>query len=289
MVHRDLLGPIFQSRTLKHVTLRALAFGAYSCLAVWKENSSLRDAADIPSDAHTLLSFLVSMLLVFRTNAAYNRWWEARTLWGTLVNASRNFTCKLVSLGRIPAEEIETAARGVSAFAFALRNHLRGEPTKAFSSEGSPELEANPARHAPSFIVNRLYASLGQWKAQGWLDGDELRVFDQDLVRFLDVCGGCERILRTRIARSYRAFARQCVLLVLITLPWGIVHDFQGWTIPLTIITAYFMLGLEIVAEHVEEPFGYDEDDLDLDGLCDTIDNSVREILLTRAEARTER
>ena len=77
---------------------------------------------------------------------------------------------------------------------------------------------------------------------------------------------------------SLAAVARQCILLFLLTLPWGIISDFGWWTIPLSTITAYFMIGLEVVEEHVEEPFGLDEDDLDLEGMCQTIDHSVREI-----------
>jgi putative membrane protein len=78
-------------------------------------------------------------------------------------------------------------------------------------------------------------------------------------------------------------FARQCILLFLLTLPWGIANDFGWWTIPLTIITAYFMIGLEVVAEHVEEPFGLDEDDLDLESICLTIDKSIHEVFATHA------
>ena len=98
----------------------------------------------------------------------------------------------------------------------------------------------------------------------------------------MDICGGCERIHRTRIVGSYRTFARQCVLLFLLTLPWGIAHDFGWWTIPITIMSSYFMLGLEIVAEHVEEPFGLDEDDLDLDGMSIKIRQSIEEIFSQR-------
>jgi putative membrane protein len=107
-----------------------------------------------------------------------------------------------------------------------------------------------------------------------------LRVIDAELQELMDVCGACERIRNTRIVASYRAFARQCVLLFLATFPWGIAHDFRLWTIPLTIITAYFMLGLETVAEHIEEPFGLDEDDLDLDVLCETIERTVDQAFL---------
>ena len=82
--------------------------------------------------------------------------------------------------------------------------------------------------------------------------------------------------------RSYRVFSRQCILLFLLTFPWGIISDFGWWTIPLTTITAYFMIGMEVVAEHVEEPFGIDEDDLDLEGICNTIEHSVKEIFIRK-------
>ena len=94
----------------------------------------------------------------------------------------------------------------------------------------------------------------------------------------MDICGACERIAKTPMVRSYRIFARQCIFLFLFTLPWGLVQDFMAWTLPLTIVVSYFMVGMEIVAEHVEEPFGFDEDDLDLEGMSATIANSVEEI-----------
>lgn len=278
MVHQDLLGPIFQSRTLKHVSWRAVLFGAYAGLAVWKENSSWAAVGDVPSEVQSAMTFMVGLLLVFRTNAAYNRWWEARTLWGTLVNASRNLAVKLATLGAIPRPQVDAAGSLIVAFARALKEHLRDRPPDQVAAHVGWPVEV---QHVPANLVHRLYSLVGEWKAAGAIDGDELRVFDRELAKLLDVCGGCERILRTRIARSYRAFARQCVLLHLFAMPWGIVHEFQWWTIPLTVITAYFMLGLEIVAEHVEEPFGFDEDDLDLDGMCAAIDRSVHEILET--------
>ena len=95
----------------------------------------------------------------------------------------------------------------------------------------------------------------------------------------MEICGGCERIRRTRLSPSYRLFVRHCITLYLCTLPWGLVEDFEFWTVPLTVIMAYFMIGIEVIAHSVEEPFGMDEDDLDLDGLCITIRSTVNEIL----------
>ena len=131
-----------------------------------------------------------------------------------------------------------------------------------------------------------------QPRPEGFIDGDDLRILDSEARQFLDICGGCERIRNTRVVRSYRTFARQCIFLYLVSFPWGMAHSFGWLAVPLTGMVAYFMLGLETVAEHVEEPFGYDEDDLDLDGLCGTIDRTVQEVFdrrLARQDARESR
>jgi putative membrane protein len=281
---REVVLPIYRSRTLKHVAALAIGVGAYAALPVWKEHSSYADVGDTPAEIHAALTLVLGWLLVFRTNSAYNRWWEARTLWGGLVNASRNLAVKFAQLIVLPDEELAAAERLVTEFPAALRDLLR-EDTRGSGTGPLPRPVTRLATHRPGALVGELYSSLRRWKSRGWIDGDDLRVLDRDLAQLLDICGGCERIRRTRIAQSYRIFARQCVVLFLATLPWGICSEFDWWTIPLTAITSYFMLGLEIVAEHVEEPFGHDEDDLDLDGLCATIEQSVGELIAARHES----
>lgn len=280
MLERELYRSVARSQTLRQVALMALAAGAYAGLAVWKESTRLGDMIEITPELHTALSLVLGLLLVFRTNAAYARWWEARTLWGALVNASRNLAAKVVTLGNVPRDEAARAGDLIAAFPHALRRHLRRQP-----HESLPEgVSVTPDGHGPAQITKRLYAMVGSWKSVGWIDGDELRVLDRELAKQLDICGGCERILNTPIARSYRSFARQCIWLFLLSLPWGVVDTFHAWTIPLVAIVAYFMIGLEIVAEHVEEPFGHDEDDLDLDGLCATIERTVGEMVADPAQ-----
>jgi len=272
----DTLTPLARSKTLGRVAIYSLLLGAYSLLAVWKEHTQYAAFADFPSAIHAALTIVLGWLLVFRTNAAYNRWWEARTLWGSLVNASRNLSCKLFQLVEIPQDSRRRMERLIIAFPKALKDHLRRQPCAAEIGEllGCGKEET----HIPAAIVTRLYAELGELREKGLVDGDDLRVIDLEMKVLLDVCGGCERILNTRIVRSYRTFARQCIALDLCTFPWGIVEDFHGWTIPLTTITAYFLLGLETVAEHIEEPFGFDEDDLNLDAICEGIESSVKQI-----------
>ena len=265
-------------RTLSYVLTLALLAGLYACLPMLKEMSPYHEVGDTASGLHAALSLIVGWLLVFRTNTAHSRWWEARTLWGSLVNASRNLAMKVSRVGSVPRGDLQLVKQLLIDFPVALKLHLRQEPASTTSV-------AADWAHAPLAIASELYSLLGRWKKGGYIDGDEMRVLDAEALRLMDICGGCERIQRTRIIRSYRVFARQCVMLFLITLPWGIVQDFGWWTVPLTSLTAYFMLGMEIVAEHVEEPFGYDDDDLDLDALCRTIDQSVTEIFDSALEA----
>ncbi len=280
---KDVIVPLVSSRTLGQVGSLALLVGLYACLPVWKESSQMKDVGDIPSEFHAALSLVLGWLLVFRTNSAYARWWEARMLWGSLVNALRNLSIKLTCVAHLNAQEVQCLETHITDFPVTLKDHLRRPAAASFETQA--EREAAEWNHKPAAIVQQIYAWIGNAKTQGNIDGDELRVLDVELAKLLEIVGGCERIARTPIVRSYRVFARQCIILFLMTLPWGIANDFGWWTIPLTIITSYFMLGMEIVAEHVEEPFGLDEDDLDLDGLCRTIQLSVAEIFRNREKA----
>jgi len=264
MLFRDTIIPFVSSRTLGYVALMAIAVGMYSLLPIVKEATSYRDIGDIPSDMHASLSLILGCLLVFRTNTAYNRWWEARTLWGTLVNTERNLAVKLTTLVDLNEGDRNFLKVSLSQFPHQLMVHLR-----------SPRASAT---HIPINNVRKIYDWMGQERKTGKLDAVAVRVIDMELAKLLEVCGACERIARTPFIHSYRVFVRQCIAIFLFSFPWGIAQDFQWWTVPLTIIVSYFMLGMEVVAENVEEPFGLDEDDLDLEGMCKTVEQSMHEV-----------
>ncbi len=270
---------LVSSPTLSRVSMYAILVSAYALIPAWfHDRDRLSMLAGVPSDIHAALTLVLGWLLVFRTNTSYGRWWEARTLWGSLVNTMRNLSLKLVNLIDVPKDELSRLRKILSTFAPVLKDHLR-DGALLDDAEVLGECKDVP-RHVPSFLVSLIYSRLREWKNSGKIDGQHLVVIDEDLRKLLEIVGGCERIRNTRLARSYRAFARQCVFLYLATLPWGIVHNFGWWTVPLTAILSYFMLGLETVAEHTEEPFGMDEDDLDLEAMCHTIDASVTEIFM---------
>jgi ion channel-forming bestrophin family protein len=280
MPFRDTLIPLASSKTLGQVTLLALGMGVYSLLPIVKEYTSYKDYGDIPSDLHAALSLVLGCLLVFRTNAAYGRWWEARTLWGSLINTCRNLSVKLTTCIRVSQADVAFLLSRIASFPKLLMVHLR-TPVASVSANSAS------STHAPLRVANEIYEWIGQSKATKRIDGDEMRMIDMELAKLLEICGACERIARTPFVRSYRVFCRQCIVLFLFSFPWGVAQDFGWWTVPLTIIVAYFMIGMEIVAEHVEEPFGLDEDDLDLEGMCATIERSVSEVI-AKFESRTK-
>ena len=263
-------------RMVSRVAIYAIVVGLYAAIPAWYESRDRLLQPDVPADINAALTLVLGWLLVFRTNTSYARWWEARTLWGNLINTIRNLSLKLVDLINVPAADLRKIRQILIAFAWTLKDHLRDgaslEDTELF------EDTSHSAQHVPTVLVSKLYRKLNEWKTSGLIDGQQLIVIDEELRRLLEIVGGCERIRNTRLARSYRTFARQCVFFYLVTLPWGIVHEFSWWTVPLTAMISYFMLGLEIAAEHTEEPFGQDEDDLDLDALCRVIDSSIHEI-----------
>lgn len=266
-----------RNRMVSQVSVYALLIAGYAVIpAFFESQDNLDFFSDVPADIHAALTLVLGWLLVFRTNTSYSRWWEARTLWGGLVNTIRNLSLKYVDLIDVPEKDLAKTKRILRLFPKALKDHLR----EGASLEDSELIEdgQTPPKHVPTFLTSMLYSRLRSWKKEGIIDGSQLIVLDEDVRKLMEIVGGCEKIRNTRLARSYRTFARQCVFMYLFSLPWGIVHDFNWWTVPLSAMISYFMLGMEIAAEHTEEPFGDDEDDLDLEGLCRVIEASVDEV-----------
>jgi len=196
-----------------------------------------------------------------------------------MTNAIRNVSMKLSLMASPDPAESRHLQLLLTEFPRALMCHLRKVPYSHAEVLG----DATP-EHVPLYIANQLYCWVSRRVATDNTDDAPLRIIDVELVKLMEVCGTSERIAKTPVVRSYRIFSRQCVILFLLTLPWGIVDGFKWLTIPFTIVMAYFLIGMEVVAEHVEEPFGYEQDDLDLEGICSTIEASVGQIFSKTSE-----
>jgi putative membrane protein len=220
---------------------------------------------------------LLGVLLAFRNKEAYDRWWEARKLWGQLINDSRNLAVKVAVLVNPPAGERAEFARLVVGFAVALKLHLRG----GWPLQAVPGFEADPAApaHVPAHLAGRVYERLNGWKAAGNITDVEFLAIDPHARALLDVCGACERVRSSPVPLSYRSLLRHGTILYLLTAPWFMAAEYGFWAIAVVSLMAYFLLGTELTAENVEEPFGRDRDDLTLTSYCDTIRKSCDEVL----------
>jgi putative membrane protein len=232
------------------------------------------------SGVSTLVNALIlGVLLNFRNREAYDRWWEARKLWGQLVNDSRSLCAKAAARDRLSADARADLGRLVPAFAVALKDRLRG-PAGA-RLRRVPGFEADPAdpAHVPLDLYGRLLARLQAEREAGRLTEMDLLVLDPHVRGLMDVCGGCERIKGTPVPLSYRSLLRHGMVLYLLSTPWLMADSLGWWAVPIVSLFAYFLLGVELTAEDVEDPFGRDGDDLALATFCDTIRAAAEQAL----------
>lgn len=233
---------------------------------------------DIGQGVTVLNGIVLGVLLVFRNNAAYDRWWEGRKVWGQLINDVRNLCVTARGLADPPEAEAREFGRALVGFAHALRMHLRGGATLA-EVPGYAGDARRPA-HVPGFLAGRVMEQIGAWRAVGRIDGFALQMLVDQARGLLDHCGVCERIRNTPLAHSYRALLRHGTLIYSAIAPIYVVRAVGLWGVPVLGLVFYFLFGVEMAAEHVEEPFGTDGDDLTLGAYCNVIEASVAELLL---------
>jgi ion channel-forming bestrophin family protein len=263
-----------QGTVVPHV-LGRVGFLTGLCLALVLLDNYVLDRFGYPLPpldqlGHTILGTSLGLLIVFRTNTAYARFWEARTLWGGIVNASRN----LLRLGSAHAAPVDDLARLISAFAVILKQSLRG--SRDFTAV---------RRLLPAFLIEQLAVapnppSVVTWAMSDWvrerIDTGNLEPIlaaqlESTIATLVDCQGGCERIKNTPVPFTYAALIKFSLLLYLMTLPFVLVAK-MGFAAPLVVAgVAFGMLGIEEAGVEIENPFGLEPNNLPLDTICDTI------------------
>jgi len=228
---------------------------------------------------HTLLGFAISMLLVFRTNTAYDRWWEGRKLWGSLVNNSRNLAIKLHAM--LDDDNKMFFKKTIPLYAVSLKRHLQSNVTKFMLDEKEhPELAGiDTEKHVPNQIAGLMFTKIHNLYKQGKISGDQLIVLNGELSSFTDICGACERIKNTPIPYSYSVFIKTFIFVYVITLPFGFAFILGYLAAPVVAIIFYVLASLELVAEEIEDPFGHDANDLPMVKMSASIKKHIEEIL----------
>lgn len=264
-----------------------VAISVYSGFIAWLELEywNLSDKSYVKNIPvmHSLLGFAISMLLVFRTNTAYDRWWEGRRLWGNLVNNSRNLAMKMnMLLGSDDEKSREFFRHSISSFAFSLHNHLHKEQTRVELLEISktgPVSKLDGNKHIPNLLASNIYMQLMHLNKENKLNNEQLLFVNSEVQSLTDICGACERIKNTPIPYSYSVFIKKFIFFYIMTLPFGYVFQLGFYVIPVVVFIFYVLASLELIAEEIEDPFSGDQNDVPTYQLALTIDKNVKEIL----------
>jgi putative membrane protein len=232
---------------------------------------------------HSLLGIVLGLFLVFRTNTAYDRWWEGRKLWGGLVNSTRNFSMKLNAyLKKENHEEREWFGKMIPNFVFAMKESLR--TGVQFAELDPPDdnflNDLKKYKHKPNRIAALMYRRVNALYDNKMISGDQLINIDKELKDFIDILGACERIKNTPIPYSYMMYIKKFIAIYIVTLPFGFVTQSGYLTIPVVLLVSFFLLSVELIAEEIEDPFGRDVTDLPLDDMAVRMRENIREILL---------
>lgn len=270
-------------RTLRPVLLFMAGYSALLCYLVLDVFRLHEKEFHSTIAMHSLLGIVLGLFLVFRTNSAYDRWWEGRKLWGSMVNNTRNLAHKLNAF--LPkGDELDRKYFSIMIpnFVVSVREHLRkGVNQRDLEDAGGDFMQRiEHVKHIPNRVSSLMYERINELLQNKVITGDHLIVMDRELKEFSDILGACERIKNTPIPYSYSMYIKKFIFIFIVTLPFGFVTLMEYMTIPVVVLVSYILLSVELIAEEIEDPFGKDVNDLPTDDLSGKIRNNVREIML---------
>jgi putative membrane protein len=272
-----------------------LTFGAYAaavCGAAWWANVRWQNQLGLEIAPFEIAGAgaVLGALLVFRTNAGYERWWEARKLWGGIVNQSRNLAISALSYGPDRAGWKDDFVRWAASFAHVARASLRGEPVPSqvvglVGPQAAAQIAAAP--HAPSFVALKLGKLLREAGHAAPWEGFAFLQLDKERAMLIDHIGACERILKTPLARVYSIKIRRFIAIFLLTLPFALLHRTSSdWLVPLvTMLVAYPLLSLDQIGIELQNPFKTSNlGHLPLDDISNAIEGNLTGLLRVERE-----
>jgi putative membrane protein len=267
---------IKQGDTLKKLFPLMLCVGLYSGIVTYV----LIDFFEIPETSilkkviyvHQTIGFVFSLLLAFRINSAYDRWWEGRKIWGNLTNNSRNLAIKLKHL--LNDKQAAFFNYAIPLYARALRDHLRD----TYKPEEQGVIIIDPEKHVPNQVASAIIKNVYQLNKEGVINPEQLISMTAEITSFTDICGACERIKKTPIPFSYNVFIKKFIFTYIVTLPFTWAFELKYFIMPVIAFILFVFASIELIAEEIEDPFGYDANDLPLDNICDNIERHVDEI-----------
>lgn len=232
----------------------------------------------IPATVHSLVGVALGLLLVFRTNASYDRFWEGRKAWGSIINDSRNLARATRPFLQSDPARYAAVVELLIAFPYSAMHHLRGSRgTGPRAGESIRALEQR--QHVPLAVAAEISERLAEARRAGLMTEYSQMMLDQYTGLLIQYLGACERIHRTPLPFAYVVHLRRALILYCLTLPFALVDPLRWYTVPAVLLVAYTFLGIEEIGVEIEDPFGEDENDLPVEAFCETIEANLRALL----------
>ncbi|AZB09043.1 hypothetical protein EG344_09545 [Chryseobacterium sp. G0162] len=232
----------------------------------------------LPLNIPALLGTAVSLLLAFRTSQSYERWWEARTVWGAIVNDSRTFVRQIIQF--LPAEDHKTVrdfAERQIIWTYALGESLRKQP---FSDKVQNYLKENQinAVNIPNALLDGHSRQLKEIGNSKLTDFQQMQLNDM-VTRLCDSMGKCERLKNTVFPRSYSVLVHTLIYVFAIILPFGLDDSQLIVEILVTFLVPIVFITIEKTSIMMQDPFENRPVDTPMTSLAQTIEINIRQMI----------
>ena len=269
---------VLQGSYFKRLIVPQVLLFIFSFLIYFYQTHIATEPVPLNPSVFAILGISLAIFHGFCNNAAYDRFWEGRKLWGTLVWLSRNIARQVLTLPNVSMAEKQAFIRHQIAFVHSLRQQLRGEDNTA-NLQRLLTVEEQQAVVGQNFIALRLTQIMGQmlanWQTEQKIDGWQWQSLDNTLGEIAHIQAGCERINNTPIPYAYFVLLHRTVYLYCFMLPFGLGNTI-GWVTPFVVsFVGYTFMALNEIVDEISEPFGTGENELPLGMMCDTIETQL--------------
>jgi ion channel-forming bestrophin family protein len=271
---------IWRGSVLPQLLPRLLLLVCLSVIIVFFKGELFNYKIPLNPAPFTLFGIALALFLGFRNNASYDRFWEGRKLWGALLNDTRSLARQALSLSPYKENSPETRqfVMYLISLTYALKHQLRHtDATEDLRKRMPPAIceKLLLVKYRPIMILKEL----ALWVKTSGVDSIKQAAFEENFNKLSDIIGGCERIANTPIPYSYGVLLHRTVYIYCLLLPFGFV-DTLGWITPVIVgFIAYTFVALEAIADEIEEPFGTEANDLALNAMCETIEDTLLETI----------
>ncbi|WP_345950212.1 MULTISPECIES: bestrophin family ion channel [unclassified Mucilaginibacter] len=279
------------------IKLELILVSVYSVAVYFAHTYFAFSGVSVPLAIHGILGTIISLLLAFRSNQAYDRWWEARTLWGAIVNDSRSFARQVLTYidnlydDNDKHDMKERLIKRQMAWCYSLSQQLRGQDAHQslheFVSDDERQALANQ-NNVPLALMEQHGTDLRLLLRMGWINEYQQVCMDETLTRFSNAMGACERIKNTVFPVTYSVYIHFLVLLFVMLLPFGLIEHFGILQIPLVVAIASSFFLIEKMAIHLQDPFECKPTDTPMTSISRKIEQDLRQMLKDERPVKTD-